>query len=298
MRFLPSADLLTLDELVRLCAAFIARGIRKIRISGGEPLVRRNILDLFRALSHDLSERRIDEVTLTTNGTHLLKHARDLSSFGVRRINMSLDSLSDDRFRTITRGGDLATVLRGWDAAQSAGLAVKINTVALKGVNEDEIERLIVFAHSRGADISLIETMPLGDVGIDRTDQYLPLSLVRANLMRSFTLDSTEYSSGGPARYVVVRETGGKLGFITPLTHNFCENCNRVRVTCTGTLYSCLGQNNAVDLRSPLRASSDDDLVHQAIDAAIMDKPQGHDFIIDRNVKKVAIARHMSTTGG
>lgn len=298
MTFLPKKDLLSLEELDRLCAAFVRRGVRKLRITGGEPLVRRNILWLFRALGRHLDTGALDELTLTSNGSQLEKHAVDLYSAGVRRINVSLDTLDPQKFKSVTRWGDLATVLRGVDAAEAAGIKVKFNAVALKGINEDEIEDLIRFAHSRGADLTLIETMPLGDIGEDRTDQYLPLSIVRARLMDRLTLEESPYRTGGPARYVTVKETGGRLGFITPLTHNFCESCNRVRVTCTGQLYMCLGQEDDADLRAPLRASADDTLLDAAIVEAISRKPKGHDFIIDRRTKKPAVSRHMSVTGG
>jgi GTP 3',8-cyclase len=298
MTFLPKKDLLSLEELDRLSAAFIRRGVRKLRITGGEPLVRRNILWLFRALGRHLESGALDELTLTTNGSQLEKFAGELHAAGVRRINVSLDTLDPTKFKAVTRWGDLATVLRGVDAAEAAGIRVKFNAVALKGINEDEIESLIRFAHGRGADLTLIETMPLGDIGEDRTDQYLPLSIVRARLMDRLTLEDIPYRTGGPARYVTVKETGGRLGFITPLTHNFCESCNRVRVTCTGQLYMCLGQEDDADLRAPLRASSDDGLLDAAIIEAISRKPKGHDFIIDRRTKKPAVSRHMSVTGG
>ncbi|MGE0025443.1 MAG: GTP 3',8-cyclase MoaA, partial [Hyphomicrobium sp.] len=272
MSFLPKKELLTLEELDRLCSAFIAKGVRKLRITGGEPLVRKNILWLFRALGRHLETGRLDELTVTTNGSQLERFAGDLSAAGVRRINVSIDSLDAAKFRAITRWGDLATVLKGVDAAKRAGIAVKINAVALKGVNEDEIEGLIRFAHGEGHDLTLIETMPLGDIEGDRTDQYLPLSIVRARLMDRFTLEDIPLRTGGPARYVRIRETGGRLGFITPMTHNFCESCNRVRVTCTGTLYMCLGQEDAADLRAPLRESPDNGLLFDAIDAAIARK--------------------------
>ena len=235
---------------------------------------------------------------LTTNGSQLPKHAADLAACGVRRINVSLDTLKPDHFKAITRWGDFGQVIAGLDAADKAGLQVKINAVALKGVNEDEIEDLLRFAHGRGYDLTLIETMPLGDIDGDRTDQYLPLSIVRARLMDRFTLEDIPYRTGGPARYVQVKETGGRLGFITPMTHNFCESCNRVRLTCTGTLYMCLGQEDAADLRGPLRASSDNALLYTAIDEAIGRKPKGHDFVIDRRTRRPAVARHMSVTGG
>lgn len=298
MSFLPKRDLLTLEELDRLCSAFVARGVRKLRITGGEPLVRKNILWLFRALSRHLGTGALDELTLTTNGSQLSKYAADLKSMGVERVNISLDTLKPDRFRAITRWGDFAQVMAGLEAAELAGLKIKLNAVALKGVNEDEFEDLLRFAHGRGHDLTLIETMPLGDIDGDRTDQYLPLSIVRARLLDRFTLEDIPYRTGGPARYVRVKETGGRLGFITPMTHNFCESCNRVRLTCTGTLYMCLGQDDAADLRAPLRARSDDALLHAAIDEAISRKPKGHDFIIDRRTRRPAVQRHMSVTGG
>jgi cyclic pyranopterin phosphate synthase len=299
MTFLPKKDLLSLEELDRLCSAFVARGVKKLRITGGEPLVRKNILWLFRQLSRHLETGALEELTLTTNGSQLKTHAADLAACGVKRINVSLDTLDATKFKEITRWGELATVLEGIAAAEKAGIAVKINAVALKGVNEHEIDDLIRFAHGRGADLTLIETMPLGDIDGDRTDQYLPLSVVRARLMDRFTLTDIPYKTGGPARYVRIEETGGRLGFITPMTHNFCESCNRVRLTCTGTLYMCLGQDDAADLRSVLRASpTDDAALHTAITAAILRKPKGHDFIIDRRTKKPAVARHMSVTGG
>jgi cyclic pyranopterin phosphate synthase len=298
MTFLPRKDLLTLEELDRLCSAFVAKGVRKLRITGGEPLVRKNIMWLFQALSRHLETGQLEELTLTTNGSQLPKYAADLAACGVKRINVSLDTLNPDRFKAITRWGDFNQVIGGLEAAQKAGLSVKLNAVALKGVNEDEIEDLVRFAHGHGYDLTLIETMPLGDIDGDRTDQYLPLSIVRARLMDRFTLEDIPYRTGGPARYVRVAETGGRLGFITPMTHNFCESCNRVRLTCTGTLYMCLGQDDAADLRSPLRASMDDSILSAAIDEAISRKPKGHDFIIDRRTRRPAVARHMSVTGG
>jgi len=298
MSFLPKADLLTLEELDRLCSAFIARGVRKLRLTGGEPLVRRGIMTLFASLSRHLASGQLDELTLTTNGSQLVKYAEELKAHGVRRINISLDTLDADKFRAITRWGSLPDVLAGVDAAQAAGLKVKINAVALKGVNEDEFPQLIEWAHGRGMDLTLIEVMPLGEIGEGRLDQYLPLSLVRARLSERYRLDDIDYRTGGPARYVHVADTGGQLGFITPLTHNFCESCNRVRVTCTGTLYMCLGQEDAADLRKPLRASESNDLLFAAIDEAISRKPKGHDFIIDRRHQRPALARHMSVTGG
>jgi len=298
MSFLPRKDLLTLEELDRLCTAFVDRGVRKLRITGGEPLVRKNILWLFETLSRDLQSGRLDELTLTTNGSQLKRFAHDLKRFGVERINVSLDTLRPDRFRAITRWGDLSTVMHGLDAADSAGLKVKINAVALKDTNEDEIDDLITFAHGRGYDLTLIETMPLGEIDGARVDQYLPLSIVRARLLDRWTLEDIPHNTGGPARYVRIKETGGRLGFITPMTHNFCESCNRVRLTCTGTLFMCLGQEDAVDLREPLRASASDEALQAAIDEAMLLKPKGHDFVIDRRVNRPALSRHMSVTGG
>lgn len=298
MTFLPKRDLLTLEELDRLCSLFVDRGTRKIRITGGEPLVRRNIMSLFRSLSRHLESGALEELTVTTNGSQLARFARELHDCGVRRINVSLDTLDPDKFRAITRWGDLAPVLKGIDAAQDAGLAIKINAVALKGVNDGEIESLIRWAHGRGMDLTFIEVMPLGEIEQARVEQYLPLSQVRAQLLNTFTLQDSDYETGGPARYVTVKETGGRLGFITPLSHNFCESCNRVRLTCTGTLYMCLGQEDAMDLRAPLRASPENDLLEAEIERAILRKPKGHDFVIDRATRLPAVGRHMSVTGG
>jgi cyclic pyranopterin phosphate synthase len=298
MTFLPKKDVLSLEELDRLCSAFIDRGVRKLRLTGGEPLVRKNVMELVRSLSRHLKSEALDELTLTTNGSQLARFAGELADAGVKRINVSVDTLDPAKFRAVTRWGDLPKVIGGIEAAQRAGIAVKLNAVALRGVNEFEIDDMIRFAHERGMDLTLIETMPLGDVGADRTDHYLPLSLVRRRLEETWTLEDIPYKTGGPARYVRVAETGGRLGFITPLTHNFCESCNRVRVTCTGTLFMCLGQEDAADLRAPLRASEGDALLHAAIEEAIARKPKGHDFIIDRTHNKPAVSRHMSMTGG
>ena len=298
MEFLPKRDLLSLEELDRLCSAFVGLGVRKLRLTGGEPLVRRNLMSLIRSLGRHLETGALEELTLTTNGSQLATHAADLYAAGVRRINVSLDTLDPKKFKAVTRWGDLSQVLGGIDAALKAGLKLKINTVALKDVNEDEIAHIAEWAHGLGMDLSLIETMPLGEIDGDRTDQYLPLSLVRARLEGRWTLSDIAYRTGGPARYVNVAETGGRIGFITPLTHNFCESCNRVRVTCTGTLYMCLGQEDAADLRAPLRASEGDARLVEAIREAITRKPKGHDFVIDRRSAKPAVGRHMSTTGG
>ena len=297
MTFLPRADLLTLEEIERLCAAFVAKGVRRLRITGGEPLVRRNVMWLFERLGARIGNG-LEELTLTTNGSQLTRFANTLYATGVRRINVSLDTLDAAKFRSITRWGDLNKVLAGIDAGQAAGLSVKINMVALREVNEHEISHMLEWAHRRGMDLTLIETMPLGDIEQERIEQYLPLSLVRARLEQHYTLEESAHRTGGPARYFHVAETGGRLGFITPLTHNFCESCNRVRVTCTGMLYMCLGQNDCADLRGPLRASPENSLLDAAIDEAIGRKPRGHDFVIDRRRKQPALARHMSLTGG
>ena len=298
MTFLPKADVLTLEELDRLCSAFVARGVRKLRLTGGEPLVRRGIMTLVGSLSRHLRTGALDELTLTTNGSQLAKYAqssrRPACGASTSRSTRSIPTNSAPS----PAGVDLDQVLAGIDAAQAAGLKVKINAVALKGVNDDEFPNLIDWAHGRGMDLTLIEVMPLGEIGEGRLEQYLPLSIVRARLAERFTLDDIDYRTGGPARYVRVAETGGRLGFITPMTHNFCESCNRVRVTCTGTLYMCLGQEDAADLRKPLRASESDDLLFAAIDEAIARKPKGHDFVIDRRHQRPALARHMSVTGG
>ncbi|EEY04535.1 GTP 3',8-cyclase MoaA [Brucella neotomae] len=298
MTFLPKKDLLTLEELDRLCSVFIEKGVRKLRLTGGEPLVRKNIMHLVGNLSRHLKSGALDELALTTNGSQLARFAGELADCGVRRINVSLDTLNPEKFRTITRWGDLSRVLEGIDAAQKAGIHVKINAVALKDFNDAEIPELIRWAHGRGMDVTLIETMPMGEIEFDRTDQYLPLSQVRADLASQFTLADIPYRTGGPARYVTISETGGRLGFITPMTHNFCESCNRVRLTCTGMLYMCLGQNDDADLRKALRESESDEHLSQAIDEAISRKPKGHDFIIDREHNRPSVARHMSLTGG
>ena len=298
MAFLPKRDLLSLEELDRLCTVFIEKGVKKLRLTGGEPLVRKNIMHLVRQLSRHLKSGALDELTLTTNGSQLARFAGELADAGVKRINVSLDTLDADKFHTITRWGNLAKVMEGIDAALAAGLKIKLNAVALKGFNDHEIPDLMRWAHARGMDLTVIETMPMGEIDVDRTDQYLPLSLLRTQLERQFTLNDIPYKTGGPARYVEVKETGGRLGFITPMTHNFCESCNRVRLTCTGTLYMCLGQEDAADLRAPLRASEGNELLSNAIDEAIGRKPKGHDFIIDRRTSRPAVSRHMSVTGG
>ena len=299
MTFLPKAEVLTLEELDRLCSAFVGLGVRKLRLTGGEPLVRRNIMSLFRALGRHLRTGALDELTVTTNGSQLARYADELVACGVRRVNVSVDTLDHAKFAEITRWGRLDQVLGGLEAAKRAGLQVKINAVALKGVNDRELDRMIGWCGEEGFDLTLIEVMPMGDIGGEqRIEQYLPLSVVRADLAKRWTLEDIDHRTGGPARYVRVKETGGRLGFITPLTHNFCESCNRVRLTCTGTLYMCLGQNDAADLRTPLRQSESDGPLLAAIGAAIERKPKGHDFIIDRRHAAPAVPRHMSVTGG
>jgi len=299
MTFLPKAEVLSLEELERLCSAFVRRGVRKLRLTGGEPLVRKNVMSLIRGLGRHLDSGALDELTLTTNGSQLAKYAKDLAAVGVQRLNVSMDTLDPVKFRELTRWGDLDQVMRGLDAAPGRRPQDQINAVALRGVNDGEFDRLIRWSHGRGMDLVLIEVMPMGEIGSEaRLDQYLPLSLARTEIARQFTLTESDYRTGGPARYFTVEETGGRLGFITPLTHNFCESCNRVRLTCTGTLYMCLGQEDAADLRAPLRASESDEILDQAITAAIARKPKGHDFIIDRRHTAPAVRRHMSVTGG
>jgi len=299
MAFLPKQDVLTLEELDRLCSAFVARGVTKLRLTGGEPLVRRNIMWLIRRLGRHLDTGALEELTLTTNGSQLGKYATELVDTGVRRINVSLDTLNAEKFAEITRWGWFNQVIEGMDAAAKAGLSIKVNAVALKGVNDHELCDMVQWCGDRGFDLTFIEVMPLGEIGEGaRMDQYLPLSMVRAQLMERFTLDEMDYRTGGPARYMRVKETGGRVGFITPMTHNFCESCNRVRLTCTGTLFMCLGQEDAADLRTPLRASNDDGLLMDALDDAMLRKPKGHDFIIDRRRDSTASSRHMSVTGG
>ncbi|MGZ5928935.1 MAG: GTP 3',8-cyclase MoaA [Rhizomicrobium sp.] len=297
MSFLPKAEVLSLEELERLCLVFVDKGVERLRITGGEPLVRKNVMRLFERLGRRIGNG-LKEVTLTTNGSQLAQHAQGLRDAGVRRVNVSLDTRDPERFRRVTRWGELAKVMAGIEAAAKAGLEIKINTVALKGVNEDEIPDLMRWSHAQDFDFTLIETMPLGEVDEDRVDRYLPLSVVRARLEREVTLTPSMHRTGGPARYFDVAETGGRLGLITPLTHNFCESCNRVRLTCTGTLYMCLGQDDSADLRTPLRASASDAELQAAIDAAMRRKPRGHDFVIDRRTSAPALARPMSLTGG
>ncbi|QXI64033.1 GTP 3',8-cyclase [Paracoccus marcusii] len=298
MQFLPKADLLTLEELDRLSTAFIGLGVRKLRITGGEPLVRRGIMGFFRNVSRHLGND-LDELTLTTNGSQLARHAAELADIGVRRVNVSLDTLDADKFAAITRWGRLPQVLEGIRAATAAGLRVKINAVALKGVNDSELFDLVQWCGDEGHDLTFIEVMPMGEMGEeDRLDQYWPLSDLRARLAERFTLLDLAERTGGPARYVRLAQTGQKIGFITPLTHNFCESCNRVRVTCTGELFMCLGQEDNADLRAPLRSSADDEALRQTIRAAIARKPKGHDFDYSRQGVAGQMPRHMSHTGG
>jgi cyclic pyranopterin phosphate synthase len=299
MTFLPKREVLTIEELDRLCTAFIRLGANKIRVTGGEPLVRSEVLHLFESLGRRVALGQLRELTLTTNGTQLARFADALRSAGVQRINVSLDSRDPAKFQSITRRGRLEQVLIGLRAAKEAGMQIKINTVALQGVNDDEHSDLVAWCGEQGFDITFIEVMPMGSLDVeDRADQYMPLTLVKARLAQRWTLEEIDYRTGGPARYFRVAETGRRVGFITPLTHNFCESCNRVRVTCTGTLYMCLGQEDAADLRKPLRASEANDLLDAAIEEAIARKPKGHDFIIDRRHQRPALARHMSVTGG
>ena len=298
MSFLRRKELLSLEELDRLCSVFVRKGVRKIRLTGGEPLVRKNVLWLARRLGRHLNGGGLDELTMTSNGSQLAEYAAELADCGLKRINISLDTLKPDVFRQITRRGDFNKVMAGIDAALAAGFRIKINTVALKDNNEDEIPDMVRWAHGRGMDMTLIETMPLGDIGGDRTAQYLPLDDVRANLAEQFTLTADSHCSGGPARFYQVAETGGRIGFITPMSHSFCESCNRVRLTSTGTLYMCLGQDDATDLRSVMRSGADDETLEAALDAAIARKPKGHDFVMDRSSDKPALSRHMSVTGG
>jgi cyclic pyranopterin phosphate synthase len=297
MSFLPKADLLSFEEIERLAGVLIRRGVKKLRLTGGEPLVRKGVMDLIANLGAHVRAGDLEELTLTTNGTQLAQHAEGLAAAGVRRINVSLDSRDQATFARITRRDALAKVLEGIEAAKAAGLKVKINTVALAHDNRAELPWLIRWAHEQGFDITLIETMPLGEIEEDRTDQYVSLRDVRGDLESFWTLEDLPLRTAGPARYVRVAETGGRLGFITPLSHNFCESCNRVRVTCTGVMYMCLGQEDRIDLREPLRLSPQDDLLDAALDQAMRTKPKGHDFVIERGAAP-AVSRHMSATGG
>lgn len=298
MTFLPKSEILSMEELDRLCSAFVERGIKKIRLTGGEPLVRRGIMELIGSLKRHIKSGKLDELTLTTNGSQLERYAEELAGHGVKRINVSLDTLDPGKFESITRGGNLEKVKRGLSAASQAGLAVKINTVALRNFNEDQFSRLVGWCGEKNFDITFIETMPLGDIGGDRTAQYLPVSVVRKILDRDWTLKDNDFSTGGPSRYSDVLETGRRVGFISPLSHNFCATCNRVRITCTGKLYMCLGQDDNADLRTPLRSSEGNVLFNNIIDEAIGRKPKSHDFIIEPGNAGPALARHMSVTGG
>ena len=298
MTFLPKREVLTLEELDRLCSAFIRLGVRKLRVTGGEPLVRKNIMQFFESMGRHLGDG-LDELTVTTNGSQLTRFAGQLAEIGVRRINVSLDTLDKGKFQEITRWGRLDQVLEGIEAAREAGLRVKINTVALKGVNDDEVHRLLEWCRDWGMDLTFIEVMPMGDLGNeDRLDQFWSLKDVRVRLEERWTLTDTEERTGGPARYVRIQETGQRIGFITPLTHNFCESCNRVRLTCTGQLYMCLGQDDDADLRKIMRASDDDAALEEAIREAISRKPKGHDFDYSRQRVEGQVGRHMSVTGG
>jgi cyclic pyranopterin phosphate synthase len=296
MQFLPKSDVLSFEEIVAIASAFIARGTRKIRLTGGEPLVRRDIMELVERLGSFIGNG-LEELTLTTNGSQLRRYADGLAKAGVKRINVSLDTLDETRFRDITRRGRIADVLDGLDAATEAGLKVKLNMVAMRGINDDEIESMMSFAHGRGFGLTLIEGMPLGEVGLDRVDSYLPLKEMRERIAAKYTLEPTDHRTGGPARYDWVKETNGLLGFITPMSHNFCESCNRVRLTATGQLYMCLGQEDMVDLRQVLRSDGPAAL-DEALDRAMMLKPKGHDFVLDRDHTGPALSRHMSVTGG
>ncbi|MCX8501347.1 MAG: GTP 3',8-cyclase MoaA [Alphaproteobacteria bacterium] len=298
MQFLPRQELLTLEELERLCSALITVGVRKLRLTGGEPLVRRDIMTLIARLGERVKAGELEELTLTTNGSQLQKYATGLAAAGIKRINVSVDSLSEAKFAAITRRGNLSQVMAGIFAAKAAGIKIKLNTVALKGVNDDEFDQMIEFCGQHGFDQTFIEVMPMGEVDAERYDQYLSLAEVERRLRHRWSLTPTTERTSGPARYLRVAETGGKIGMITPLSHNFCESCNRVRVTCTGTLYMCLGQDDAADLRTPLRASADNGALLATLRAAIARKPKGHDFIIDRQSRPAAVARHMSVTGG
>ncbi len=298
MTFLPRKDLLSLEELDRVCSVFVEKGVRRLRLTGGEPLVRRGLMNFIKDISRHLRSGDLDEITITTNGTQLSRFASQLADYGVKRINLSLDTRDPQKFHDVTRWGELAKVMAGIDAARKAGLAIKVNMVALKGFNDGEIIDTMKWCHDLGMDLTMIETMPLGEIDGDRNEQYLPLSDVRNMLRKEFTLKDIAYKTAGPARYVEVEETGGKIGFITPMSHSFCESCNRVRLTCTGTLYLCLGKDDAADLRAPLRASADNDLVSRVIDEAIARKPKGHDFMIGRDDSTPAVNRHMSLTGG
>ena len=297
MTFLPKKDLLSLQEIERICSSFISLGTKKIRITGGEPLVRKNVMSLFENLGYFLKKGELNELTLTTNGSQLYRYAQDLFNVGVRRINVSLDTLNPSLFSSLTRRGNLEKVLRGIEEAKRVGLKIKINTVALKNTNENELIDIMSWAHTNDCDITIIETMPLGEIDYDRTDQFLPVSKVKENIEKKFSLNKSKYYTGGPSRYYDVKETGKKIGFITPLTHNFCELCNRVRLTCTGKLYMCLGQDDSADFKEASRSINWKEDLNKAIIEAISRKPKGHDFVIRRK-QAPSVNRHMSVTGG
>ena len=297
MTFLPKAEVLSLEEIEILCNAFINLGTKKIRLTGGEPLVRKNVLTLIEKLGKKIGSG-LEELTITTNGSQLTRYSEQLFEYGIRRVNVSIDTLNPESFKKITRWGNLEKVLEGIRAANKAGIKIKINAVALKNVNEHELESMMKWAHNEGHDFTIIETMPMGEITENRNDQYLPLSLVRGRMKENYTLTESNFNTGGPARYVQVKETGGRLGFITPLTHNFCESCNRVRLTCTGILYMCLGQDDSADLRKVLRKGIKNKDLENAIREAISRKPKGHDFEISRRSSTPSVNRHMSVTGG
>jgi len=296
--FLPRKELLNLEELDQVCSTFVERGVRKIRLTGGEPLMRRGLLDFIKGFSRHLESGDLEELTLTTNGSQLAKHAADLKALGVQRINVSLDTIDPVKFSDITRGGRLDQVLKGLDAADQAGLKIKINTVALKSYNEGELSALVGWCGARGFDLTLIETMPLGDIGGDRTQHYVPLDDVRTTLEQDWTFKPSSYTTNGPSRYVDVVETGQKIGFITPMSEHFCDTCNRMRLTCTGTLYMCLGQDSSVNLRDALRADPSMGSLNTAIDQALTLKPKGHEFEISPDQGPTTLKRHMNVTGG
>jgi cyclic pyranopterin phosphate synthase len=298
MSFLPKTEILTLEELEKVCAAFIDLGVKKIRITGGEPLVRKNIMTLVKRLGSYKKNKQLEELTMTTNGELLKKFSSQIYDSGIRRINVSLDTLNAKKFSAITRGANLNKILAGIAEAKACNLRIKINMVALKGVNDDDFDEMIRWCGESGFDLTLIEVMPMGEMPDGRVNQYLPLSIVRSELEKKWTLQETNYKTPGPARYTTIKETGQRLGFITPMTHNFCESCNRIRVTCTGQLYMCLGRNNSMDLRRVIRKSDDPKVLTKAILSAMRKKPKGHDFVINRRENDPAVLRHMNVTGG
>ena len=297
MQFLPKKDLLSLEELERLSSVFIELGVKKIRITGGEPLVRKNILQLFNSIGKKIGSG-LEELTVTTNGSQLERYAKDLFKNGVKRINISLDTLDKNKFKLITKIGDFNKVIKGINAAKEAGMKIKINTVALKGINDNEILNLVNWCGENKFGLTFIEVMPMGEIGEKRVNQYMPLTDVKSLIQTKYSLSDDPLKTGGPARYVHCHETDQKIGFITPHTHNFCETCNRVRITCTGEMYMCLGQEDKVDLKKPLRKSENNDLLKETIYEAILRKPKGHDFIIERKENEKFVPRHMSVTGG